>query len=294
MSNQNTTDSIVNHSERTQESFLTSPSDRTLPLGKFRKQMIERNGVPPLNNDQTLKAMNDLCTGNPVPNYPGVDRLYADPVIPDQKYVLFSFIPSQGATPDEDGIYGMAKVRGTYNTIPEVEQREEFLIRNVDSYHKIQTPHVGRPFPITLDSKYSAEVNEIDISKKTTQVISQDIRNQKKDDQKDIKEIEDRTQKLREDTGKDLGEGDPMELYTTLVVKKAQLSYTYLENVKKIEEVKQIIIKTREQINKMDKESTKYRQEVHDKYMKAREESGLSITDDSFIKYLVEEAELPF
>lgn len=294
MSNQNNTESIVNHAEGMQENFLTSPSDRTLSPQEFREQMVANNGVPPLNNEQTLQAMNNLCVGNPVPDYPGVDRLYADPAIPGQKYVLFSFIPSQGATPDNDGVYGMAKVRGVYDNLAEVEQREEFLIRNVDSYHKIQTPYVGRPFPITLDSKYAAEVNEIDIRKKTTQVISQDIRKQKKSDQQEIKEMEDRAQKLREDTGKELGEEDPMELYTTLTVKKAQLSYTYLENVKKIEEVKQIIIKTRAQIEEMDKESTEYRQEVYDKYMKAREESGLDMNDDSFIKYLVEDAELPF
>lgn len=294
MSNQNTTDSIVNHSEGTQDTFLTSPSDRTSSPQDFRAQMIANAGVPPLNNEQTLEAMNDLCIGNPVPNYPGVDRLYADPVIYGQKYVLFSFIPSHGASPDSDGVYGMAKVRGVYDNLAEVEQREEYLIRNVDSYHKIQTPYVGRPFPITLDSKYAAEVNEIDIRKKTTEVISQDIRKQKRTDQQEIKDIEDRAQKLREDTGKELGEEDPMELYTTLVVKKAQLSYTYLENVKKIEEVKEIIIKTRKQIEEMDNESTEYRQAVYDKYMKARKESGLSLTDDSFIRYLVEDADLPF
>lgn len=294
MSNQNNTDSIVNHPEEVQETFLTSPSDRTLSPQDFRAKMIANSGVPPLNNEETLEAMNNLCIGNPVPNYPGVDRLYADPAIHGQKYVLFSFVPSQGASPDSDGVYGMAKVRGVYDNLTEVEQREEYLIRNVDSYHKIQTPYVGRPFPITLDSKYAAEVNEIDIRKKTTEVISQDIRKQKKSDQKEIKDIEDRAQKLREDTGKELGEEDPMELYTTLVVKKAQLSYTYLENVKKIEEVKEIIIKTRKEIEEMDNESSEYRQEVYDKYMKARQESGLSLTDDSFIKYLVEDADLPF
>mgnify|MGYP001171053955 FL=1 len=294
MSKQDNTETNLNTPEWREENFLTAPSDRTLAPQEFRTQMVTNAGIPPLSTEDTIKAMNDLCVGNPVPDYPGVDRLYTDPAIPGQQYVLVSFVPSQGATPDSDGIYGMAKVRGVYNTLAEVEQREEFLIRNVDSYHKIQTPYVGRPFPITLDSKYAAEVNEIDIRKKTTQVISQDIRKQKKSDQQEIKEMEDRAEKLREDTGKEIGEGDPMELYTTLVVKKAQLSYTYLENVKKIEEVKEIIIKTRKQIEEMDQESAEYRKEVYDKYMKAREESGLSMEDDSFIKYLVEDAELPF
>lgn len=294
MSQKDQTHSDFNHPEWRQENFLTAPTDRTLTPQEFRAQMVQNAGVPPLTNEETLKAMNDLCIGNPVPDYPGVERLYADPIIPGQRYALFSFVPSKGAKPDSDGVYGMAKIRGSFDNTMELEQREEFLIRNIDSYHKIQTPWVGRPFPVTLNPKFSAEVREIDIRKKTTEIISQDIRQQKKDEQKEMKEIEDRAQKLREDTDKDVDDVDPMDLYTTLVVKKAQLTFNYLEHQKKLEEIKNIIIKTRKEIKDMDAQDDTYRKNVHDKYMKAREESGLSNDDNSFIKYLVEDVVLDF
>lgn len=286
--------SNFNHPEWRQENFLTATADRTLSPQQFREQMVRNAGTPPLTNEQTIAAMNDLSIGNPVPDYPGVERLYADPVIPGQRYALFSFVPAKGAVPDRDGVYGMAKIRGAFDNPMELEQREEYLIRNVDSYHKIQRPWVGRPFPITIDPRYSAEKKEIDIRKKTTEVISEDIRQQKKDEQNEIKDIEDRAQKLREDTNKDIGEQDPMELYTTLTVKKAQLTWTYLEHKKKLEEVKQIIIKTRKEIKEMDKETDEYRKNVYEKYMKARKESNLPKDDNSFVQYLVEDAVLDF
>ena len=284
----------INHRSWGTENFLTSPSDRSLTPQEFRAQMINNSGVPLLNNEQTLAAMNELSIGNPVPGYPGVERMYADPVIPGQTQALFTFVPSKGAKPDKDGFYGMAKIRGTGDNNMEMEKLEEFLIRNVDSYHKIQRPRVGRPFPITVRDGLALEKKEIDIRKKTAEVMSEDIKQQKMDEQKTMKEIEDRANKLKEDTGKEVGEVDPMELYTTLVVKKAQLSFTYLEHAKKMDEIREIIIKTRGEIEDMDAESAEYRKEVYDKYMKAREESGLSLDDQSFIKYLVEDAELPF
>lgn len=275
------------------ECFLTAPADRKTSPQEFRKIMIENASVPPLNTDQTLKAMNDLCINNAV-SYPEVDRLYADPKISGQMYSLFSFIPAKGATPDKDGIFGMAKIRGSYDNQMELEQREEFLIRNVDSYHAIQRVYTGKPFPITTDSKFSVERKEIDIKKKTTEIISQDIKQQKLDEQREIKQMEERAQKLREDTGKSMEDCDPMDIYTTLVVKKAQLSFTYLEHEKKMEEIKNIIIKTRKEIAEYDEKSSEYKKNVYDKYMKAREESHLPRDDSSFIKYIMEDAVLPF
>ena len=284
----------MSETNNTKETFLTSRLDRELTPQEFRKQMVENAGVPPLTNDETLKAMNDLCVGNPVPDYPGVDRLYADPPIPGQRFGLFSFIPAKGATPDADGIYGMAKIRGCYDNPMEIEQREEFIIRNVDSYHKIQRPYVGRPFPITIDSRFSAEKKEIDIRKKTTEIISGDIKTQKRDEQSEIRDIEERAERLKEDTSKDLDDVEPMELYTTLKVKLAQLTWTYQEHQKKIQEVKDIIIKTRKEIKELDDESDEYAKNVYEKYMKAREDSGIPREDNSFISYLCKDIKLDF
>ena len=46
----------------------------------------------------------------------------------------------------------MIKVRGSYETEDEADARAETLIRTVDSYHKIFTAFVGKPFPATTSS----------------------------------------------------------------------------------------------------------------------------------------------
>ena len=63
-----------------------------------------------------------------------VDRQYADPPLKGQKIVLFSFMPSKGAKPDQDGWYGMAKVRGVFGNEDEANEHAEKLIRDHDAY----------------------------------------------------------------------------------------------------------------------------------------------------------------
>ena len=89
---------------------------------------------------------------------------------------------------------------------------------------------------------------------------------------------------------------DPYELYTTLKVKKAQITWTYLETKKKLEEMKDIIIKTRNEIEELDKQNDDYKKKYFDKYMQARRESGLydKQNEDNFIKFMVEDADLGF
>lgn len=273
----------------TKETSLTTPSerDRTKPY-----QL--KGGIPPLNDQQTTDAMNTLCDKRVVDNtFPMVDRVYCDPAIPMQNYCIFSFVPAKGATPDKDGFYGFAKVRGSYATVHETDERTEYLIRNVDSYHKYYTCYVGRPFPITLSSDYSSESIEIDVRKKTAETVSENIRKQKADEQKQIKEIKDREKMLVDDTT-NKKEDDPYDRYTELKVKKAQLSFTYLEHQKKMAEIKEIIIKTRKTLEEMDAENSDYGQRFYNKYMDARRESGLPTTDESFIRYLNEDADLGF
>ena len=101
-----------------------------------------------------------------------VDKYYADPKIYGQNICLVSFIPSSGASPDKDGIYGMMKVRGVYATDEEANERAEFIIRNIDSYHEIFHANVGRPFPVTERNDFANTVKSIDIRKKTTDFCS--------------------------------------------------------------------------------------------------------------------------
>jgi hypothetical protein len=289
-------DQHKDHSKWEAENSLTSPADRP-PLNEDRTNMWRPDqGSPPLTNKEVDSAMLELNNQSFTQKFPRIDRTYADPPPPMQNIGLISFVPSKGATPDKDGIFGFAKLRGNYQTPMEANQRAEFIIRNADSYNTIQHAYVGRPFPITIDPKYSAETEEIDIRKATTLAISLDIKDKKKKEQREVDDMKEREQNLL-DSSKDTDD-DPYELYITLKVKKAQLIWTYQEHKKKMAEVQQCIIKARKDIAVLDTDFPTYQHSYLEKYMKARTKAGIEekVKDaqDNFIKFLVEDIQLDF
>jgi len=273
------------------ESSLTTPEDRNI-----ENRWKPDQSLSPLTNEEAKHALAELNNTSFVDKFPRVDKTYADPSIPLQNIGLISFIPAKGASPNENGVYGFAKIRGNYATEMEASQRAEFLIRNVDSYHQIYHCYVGRPFPITESSKYSAETSEIDIRKETSKNVSESIRGKKDDEQQQIREIKEKEEKLLEESKRE--EADPYEEYITQRVKLAQLSFTYLEHQKKLVEIKDIVIKTRKLIDDMNNEFPTFKDSYYEKYMKARKDAGIKEdekdTQDNFIKFLVQEADLGF
>ena len=285
--------------EEIKESSLTTPEDRNLE-NKWKPEQ----GAPVLTETEVGEAMKSLNNTSFVEKFPRVDRTYQDPAIPLQTIGLVSFIPAKGAKPNERGIFGFAKLRGNYGSPLEAEQRAEYIIRNVDSYHQIFHTYVGRPFPITVSPDYSAETSEIDIRRDTTEAISSNVKEHKDKEQKTIQEMKEREEKLlaesrkaREDENKSAEEieNDPYENYITLCVKKAQLSWTFLEHLKKLKEVRDIIVKTRKEITEMNEKYPDYREKYFNKYMDARKQAGLDTNNiqDNFMKYMVEDALIP-
>jgi hypothetical protein len=281
---------VQDHPEWEKENSLTAPEDRDRE-NKWRPEQ----GAPQLSDEEVNSAMKDLNNTAFITKFPRVDRTYADPPPPLQNIGLLSFVPAKGAQPNKNGVYGFAKLRGNYATEQEADQRAEFLIRNVDSYHQIYHTYVGRPFPMTASSKYSADTNEIDIRKEMTESISNDVKQKKQDELKTVQEIKKREDELVADTKKE--EVDPYDEYITLRVKKAQLSWTYLEHVKKMKEIKDIILRTRKEIEKLEEDNSEYKEKYYDKYMNARKDSGFKDTPEemeaNFLKFLVEDANLP-
>lgn len=273
----------------TTESSLTSPNDRDR-TNRWKPDLSS----PKLTEEEVSEAMNELNNTSFTRKFPRVDRTYADPQIPLQTYGLLSFIPSKGAVPDKDGFYGFLKLRGNFATEMEANQKAEELIRNVDSYHEIYHAYVGRPIPLTNDPKYVEHTEEIDIKKKTTETISKSILNKKKEEQREIDEIKEKEKELLNDVE---SVPDPYDNYITLRVKKAQLSWTYLEHHKKIEEIRSILLKTHDQIKKYESENPTYKEEYYNKYMEARGKAGIDISTKSgegtFMEFMLNDAELP-
>ena len=281
---------IQEHPEWAKENSLTDSLDRDI-VNKWKPEK-----APALTDGQTDDAMKVLNNTDFTDKFPRVDKCYADPIIPMQIYGLVSFTPAKGASPNENGVYGFAKLRGNYATEIEANERAEYLIKNFDSYHTIYHTYCGRPFPMTISSKYSAETTEVDIRKQTTESVSQNIKEKRNDEQQAMREIKDREEKLLQESKKE--EIDTYDDYITQRVKLAQLSFTYLEHQKKMIEIKDIIIRTRECVKELDKDFPDYQNSYYDKYMQARKDAGLKESkmdaDANFIKFLVEDADLGF
>ncbi len=277
--------------EAPQESSLTAPVDRD-PTKRWRPTM-----AAPLTEEELEHAKKDLVDKKFIKQYSQAERSYADPVLPAQTLGLISFVPAKGATPNRNGVYGFAKLRGNYSNMFEADQRSEMLIKNHDSYNQISTCYVGRPFPLTESRKFSEDVKEIDIRKEAAESMGEAIKRQRKKDDREMQEIKDREKLLKEDVKKKPGD-DPYEEYITMRVKRAQLVWTYQEHKKKIEEVRDLIIKTREKIEEMDEEHPDYNDSYFEKYRQARLQAGLKETTeesaDNFMKYLVEDVDLAF
>lgn len=217
-----------------------------------------------------------------------VDRYYADPPIHNQMYTLVSFTPSSGAKPDKDNIYGMMKVRGVFATETEAEERAEFLIKNVDSYHELFHAYVGRPFPVTTNDDYANTVRSIDIRKKTTEVISEDILNKKREERSEMTDMKEREKNLLEQSKKaqEGGTMDPFEEYITMNVKRAQLLWTYKETMDKMSQMKESYDMAVTRIKELDEENDSFKNDYREKYMSARREAGIPDNEDSFLQYL--------
>ncbi len=272
------------------ESSLTSPQDRD-----HTKRLKFDTSAQALTDEETEAAVAALTENSFIENFPRVERAYADPPIPLQKYFLFSFIPARNAKPDDQGVFGYAKVRGSYETDHEAASREDYLIKNHDSYHVIQTGFVGRPFPVTLDPKYSAKTKEIDVRKKMAQDITQDLKSNKHEEEKEVREILDRQQKLLEESRK--GEIDSYDAYITQQVKKANLVWRYIDLGTKLVEMRDLITKAREVLAEMNTEHPEYIESYREKYFKAREEAGIKPSpsdSQNFLKFMIEDVTLDF
>jgi len=269
------------------QNSLTSPADKN-----DNEPKSYNLGASSLTDEQTVEAMKELNVKDFVQKFPRQEKFYADPKYENQVHCLVSFFPAKGAKPDEDGVFGMLKVRGTFATQDEADLKAEDLIRNVDSFHSIYHTYVGRPFPLASTKKYICETKDIDIKKKVVETTSEEVRKKREEEKQTIEEIKDREKELLADVAKT--EIDPYDRYIELMVKKSQLTWTYDATMKKMNEMKNNIVKARAELAELRAKDEDYHTKFYDRYMEARKKSGLPDSDDSFIKYMCEDLDLGF
>src|SRR5512146_609869 len=152
------------------QTALTAPWDRE---SKFQVNQ----STPPLTDEELKHASEELVDQSFVDLFPRAERVYKDPPLTGQTYCLHSFVPTKGATPDEKGVYGFVKCRGSFATLEESQVVADNIIKHYDSVHRIYTSRTGEPFPVFVPGRLKAsEEKLVDIRKHAVKTISEDIR----------------------------------------------------------------------------------------------------------------------
>jgi hypothetical protein len=197
----------------------------------------------PLSTDECMKAVDEL-TGKLI--YPKINRKFVDPARPgDHRFALFSFVKAKGATADNDGFFGVAKIRGSFYTAEEAAIRAEELIRDVDSTNSIYTCLMGAPFPLVTKGN-AKTLSEVNLRDKTEKAISDNVRMKRLEEQKEIDEIKERSNALMNNDTDEVADEQPAEKYIEQRVKLAHLRYAMHEHTTKLAECKELEIKVRD------------------------------------------------
>lgn len=248
-----------------------------------------------LSSEQAKEAKHELLKNNLL--FPRSVKAIHDPVILGQEYGLISFTPAKDAQPNENGIYGVFKLRGNFGTLEESQSYAEKLIRNHDSYNEIHTVRVGQVIPLTKKSELVEETDVIDLNKQVETIVSTDVKEKRQKERAEMKTIQDREQQLLKEN-KEILEGeykqDPLDQYIMLRVKKAQLMWTLVETRRRLtEEVIPAIKKTKTDIKDMDQEYPEFDKQYYQRYVDARASVGIKDQDklnySYFMQYLLDE-----
>lgn len=264
--------------------------------------------TPPLTAEELENAKRELK----VPIYPVFNKKFSDNFVKkhEPQYALFSFIPHHNKnlymfhkeirsllTPtqqkklddiieDEKHIYGVGKIRGSYNTLPEAEDASEKIIQNIDSTNSVFICKIGDPFPLVTKG-FAEEVKKIDVKNIIEQSMIENIRQKRLREQKEIEEIKQREQQLTQPI-----EASPyiseLDNYITM---RVSLAHTRYEKDKLIEREKDLSVREKDVISKlleMDKKNPDFQKDYMDRYNAGRKSVGLNATEnlESYISYI--------
>lgn len=226
----------------------------------------------PLNEEEQAAAFADLYTPT---KFRKVNRKWMDPAKPGEpRFALFSFAKSAGATPDKDGFFGVAKIRGVFYSEEDASARAEEIIRDVDSTNSIFTALCGQPFPI-VDRGFSSELSEIDLSNTTDKIISDNVKAKRKAEEREMKAIEERRQALMNEDGTIKDSKTPEDAYIEKRVKLAHLRYNIKEHREKAIQCEELVKDTVKDLLEAKSEHPEYEENYINKYQQARRKANI-------------------
>ena len=235
--------------------------------------------APPLSEEQLTVAVDALSSSL----FPAVNRNFIDPAEPGPRFALFSFIPAVGATADDAGIYGYAKIRGAYDTSEEAFDRSESIIRCIDSTNSVFTTKIGHPFPVCTRGM-AKDIKKVDVSERTGEAISKNVRAKRDAEQAEMRTMKDRENELKEDVSTE----DPLQDYCTLRVKYATFKYEVERYRKQIADYVRLQRKCGSEIMALDECHHDFHCRYVERYYAGRRSAGLSATENlpAFLSHL--------
>jgi hypothetical protein len=270
-------------------SVLTTPSEN-LNTKTTAPDCIKSHPVntarDPLSADELTAARQTLVHKDFINlQFPRTRKVRSDPELIGQKYALISFIPSAGATPDEDGCFGVAKVRGCFNTVDDADDKSDDLIRNFDSYAEIDVVYVGKEFPVMKNNDvYVKETREVDIRNildKTTRKYLEEKRKKEKETIDDIK----RRQKEIEETPEQ-EDKESLDYYIKVRVKRANAMMRKNEANAVIKQCATVIEKTGAELADIEENHPEFTETYLDRYETVLKQSGINPTENPLMSYM--------
>ena len=251
---------------------LSSKADRSkMSNDTLQQSFAEYSELSPteLNN-----AKKDLCV-----YYRQRETVYADPPYKNQAYCLFSWVPSASARPDENGVYGMMKFRGAFDSEDDMNTRAEFLVNHCDSFHRIYHAQIGRPLPITLKEEYVRDIKFAKQSSSDDDVIHTSIKKDQENEANVQQELHARM-KIIKDEEHTPPVAEPLDEYIQNKVKIA-FNMAAVDNfMRQIEKAKSVIRTAHDFVLTSDVENPEFCRRFLDKYNETRSSVGIDTLNE--------------
>jgi len=261
--------------------------------------------TPPLTEAELENAKKELNIGP----YPVFNKRFSDNFVKkhDPQFALFSFIPRinknllmfyreirPGLSEKQQNrldefinadkyIYGVGKIRGAYTNLLEAEDASDYIVKNIDSSNSVFICKIGEPFPLVVKG-FAEEVKKVDVKNIIEQSMIENIRQKKAREQKEIEELKQREQHLKESVEISPHFSD-LDNYITMRVGLANNRYTQ-------EKARQMIVdlevKEKDLISKLlelETEHPTFEKEFMDRYMAGRKSVGFN-ADEKLEGYL--------
>lgn len=220
-----------------------------------------------LTDSQTELAKKELIC-----RFPKVERLPVDPPIAGQNWALFSFKFLPKAV---NGVYGFLKFRGAFSNEQDWERHAENVIRTVDSKHKIWPYQQGHWMPITTNEDYATESLEVGQQDELKRIYNQQETNEEAQARQNVKEIQNREKKLREESAKKYTDVNTLAYYAQKTMSIQQLETWLLQIRQRKRQLLKALEDTQEEIKRLDSEHPEYRDQVDEKIREIKQEIGL-------------------